>query len=132
MNTDKFEKEIEYLLRRLEYNIDYEKSLNTLFEYIPNVDIDRIYNIIFRGVVKKDVIANILAVELYNREKYIYSLNLLNFAYDFNNLNKDVLLNIPNVMDKIGIKDQSLLYLYKYLNAKYSNILFNLRKDEIN
>lgn len=126
-----FEKEIEYILRRIENNIDYDKNLNSIYEYIKDIDIETICKIIFRSIVKKDEISNLLSLEFYKRERYIETIKLLNFAYDYNKYNKEVVFNISVLMDKINERDTAIKYLNEYLDNIYDEDLFELREDII-
>lgn len=128
-NNERDEKEIEYLLRRIENDINYKESLNSAYEYMKNIEIEKIFKIILKSVLNKDEIANILAIKFYKENRYEETVELLNFAYDFNNFNKDVVFNIASLFDKFDNSDLAISYLNKYLSNRYDEDIFALRKD---
>ena len=117
------EKKIKFLLRRIEFDIDSEESINGILSFVVGKEIDE--NLIIRCVqmyiINKVKVLNYLAVKAFENQVYEIIVPLLNEAYKINCNDLDTNYNLAYVLAEFGEHKIALNYLEK-LSIKNKDI----------
>lgn len=107
------DRNLKFLLRRIENNIEYDESLSEILDniYKENFDYDSIAMSIDRHIIKKEMLLNTIALECYKEGMIDLSLKLLMKSYEINHEDKDTIYNIAYIADKIGEKELAISFI---------------------
>ncbi len=106
------EKEVEYILRRVENSIDTEESLKFLYNYLSSSEkYDELNQIILESIIKKEEVFNLIAAYMFNNKNYDGSLKILELAYKYNPNYRDTVYNISFAAYKLGDKQTAFSFL---------------------
>lgn len=124
-----YTKEIEYILRRIENSISVDDNLKLLINYLDKINYKTLNDIIMKKIIKKEMVFNAIAMNLFNNCKYADSLKILELAYKYNCNNKDTVYNISHIIYQLGDKETAISYLDLFLNRYYDTDIIKLKKE---
>lgn len=134
-NKKSFIREIKFLLRRIEFDIEIEETTNKIIDLIKGNKIQEnlIIDIVNRDIINKVYVLNYLVVQAIDNGIYDILIPLLNRAYDINPEELDTNYNLCYVLNAVGEKQMALDYLskLKYLNSELEDLKV-LIEDDIN
>ncbi|MFC0414206.1 glycosyltransferase [Cytobacillus solani] len=109
------QQELIMLLRRIEYEIDLEQSIQTLIKVLldPNITTNEIIMIIENNIIQKVKVLNIIGITCYEQGFYEDILVYLNKSYDIDKNNDQTLYNLGFFLHKLGENKSALNYLVK-------------------
>lgn len=109
------QQELIMLLRRIEYEIDLEQSIQTLIKVLldPNITTNEIVMIIENNIIQKVKVLNIIGITCYEQGFYEDILVYLNKSYDIDKNNDQTLYNLGFILHKLGENKSALNYLVK-------------------
>lgn len=115
INNEKFKRKITFLIRRLEFDVDVEESIEELIGYIKSNDINvnDIVNIVINDIVNKVYILNYIAIRCLENRSFDYVLPLLNSAYKLSPKDLETNCNIAYVLNMFNEKELAIEYLNK-------------------
>lgn len=106
------EKELKFILRRFENNVNMDESAQVLTDLVSNEQIssDEIIKIIEKDIIQKEKVLNITAIILFKNNFYDNVIPLFIKSYEINNKNPDMLYNLGYILFKFG--EYKLAYEY--------------------
>lgn len=112
---------IKFILRRIDFNILYDKY--ELLELINDIEdkIQYLKNIVFSEIINKEKVLNQIAILFFEECKYEFVLPFLEYAYEINKKNNDTLFNISYVLNFIGEKEIAMEYA-KQITIKNNDV----------
>lgn len=112
-NTKIDDRNLKFLLRRIENNIEYDESLSEVLDniYEDDFDYDSIVMSIDKHIIKKEMLLNAIALGCYKEGMVDFSLRLLMKSYEINLADKDTIYNIAYIAGKIGEKELAISFL---------------------
>lgn len=115
---------METLLINIEKKNDFENNIILLLNEIKrdNQTMQKIFNIVNFKIQDKVNTLNSIGVKCYENQMYEYVIPFLQKAYEYDNNNNDVLVNLGMVLFEIKEYDLSFFYLNK-INNKNEDIL---------
>lgn len=113
IKNEQIEKKCTFLIRRLEFDMDVEESINELIEYIKDnlINYNQIMNIVAKDVINKVYVLNFIAIKCFENELFDNVITLLNSAYDIAPKDLDTNYNLAYVLNMIGEKTLAIEYL---------------------
>ncbi|NLK24471.1 MAG: tetratricopeptide repeat protein [Clostridiales bacterium] len=114
---------IKKFLWRIEFDIDIDSSLASLFKLLDETDSyeQLLLDSIKKYSVDKIYVLNYIAIKLFEYGKYENVLPLLIYAHEIDNQDLDTVYNLAYILNQFGEKEVALSYLYK-LNNKNEDI----------
>lgn len=121
--------ELAYLLRRIENHISIEDNLKLLYEHLEKAGYDKLNEVVIKGVIKKEEVFNTVAIDLYNKQKYLDALKILEFSYKINPNHKDTVYNIAYIIYNLGDKETAMKYLDSFSSQNPDRDILRLKKE---
>ncbi|MBD7909851.1 MULTISPECIES: glycosyltransferase family 2 protein [Clostridium] len=117
-------KELSALLRRIDFKSDNELSNEKIVAIIDKAEISEkvVVNLIEDLVLNKNYVLNLVALNLFYKEKYDLVLPFLQKAYELNEEDEDTLYNLAYVLNLFGEKEIALTYALK-IRIKNDDVL---------
>lgn len=111
-DINEYHKKLKFLLRRVE-NFDDVDSLSILKGYLLAGKLDEvdIIYIVFREIIQKEYVVQVIATWLFEENIYDISIELFSFAYTLNKNNPNNLYNYIQVLNKTNRKKEALEFL---------------------
>lgn len=104
--------QVSRLLRRLEHELDLEKNLNVLNQFLDYETSDeQILRAIERSIVKKEEIYNLIAALLYQKGALMRGLTYLERAFLLNSQNKETVYNMALILMEMGEVQTALTFI---------------------
>ncbi|MEJ8552663.1 glycosyltransferase [Tepidibacter sp. Z1-5] len=112
------ERNLKFLLRRIENDIEVEESINKILNEVINKELDyeEIIESITTNIIEKEKLLNLLGIKCYENELYDCIIPFLEKAYEINSENIDTIYNLGCVLYNFGEKKVALEYLEKIEN----------------
>lgn len=110
---NEIEQRCTFLLRRIEFDIDIEESVNELVQYLREKRINEknIINVVERDIIKKVYTLNFIAIECIKNELLDIVIPLLKSAYEISPGDSDTNYNLAYVLNLIGENNLAIDYL---------------------
>lgn len=130
---EKIQRNLKFLLRRIENNIESEESREEVYNLISSDEItgEDILNVVEKDIIKKDEVLNSIAVKFYEKEFYEEIIPLFQKSYDYNPDNFDTIYNLGYFLYQLGEKEMALSYLEKIQgqNSETDSFIKELRGE---
>lgn len=121
--------ELAYILRRIENDISSEENLNLLYEYLEYIDFDTLNDVMMKSIIKKGELFNTIAIDLYNKQKYLDALKILELSYKYNPNHKDTIYNMSYIIYVLGDKETAISYINSFLSKYHDTDILRLKKE---
>lgn len=110
VNIKSDNRELIFLLRRIENNIEKERSINTLMDFLEAgvISTNDVVRVTDNDMIKKEELLQIVAVSCYERGLIDGALGLLEKAFHLNNQNTITVYNLAYIIYKAGEADVAL------------------------
>lgn len=133
INKRDFERNISFILRRIEFEIDADNSLKQIIDLINirKIDENLLIKCIDNAIVNKISLINYLSVNFFKNQVYDVIIPLLLSAYQYDSQDFDTNYNLGYILNAFGEQELALNYL-KRLKNKNDDImkLINIIKGE--
>lgn len=115
------ERNLKFLLRRIENDIEVEESINTILNKFTNKELDyeEIIENIMLNIIEKEKLLNLLGIKFYENNIYDCVIPFLQKAYKINSENIDIIYNLGCILYNFGEKKMALGYLEKIQNIDF-------------
>jgi hypothetical protein len=127
------ERETKFLLRRIENNIEFEESLNTILNLLTSNIITEtdIIASVSKDIIEKENVLNTIAVKCFEEALYEYVIPFLQKAYEINECNENTIFNLGFVLNSFGEKEMALEYLKKlqYINDETQELISSIEGE---
>lgn len=123
------EDELGYVLRRIENQISVEENLKLLYEYLEDIDYDKLNEVLIKSIIKKEEVFNTIAIDLYNKQKYVDALKILELSYKYNPNYKDTVYNMSYIIYTLGDKETAISYLDLFCSQYHDRDILRLKKE---
>ncbi len=121
--NEKNKRRCSLLIRRIEFEIDVEKSIEDIIQYLKSnlIDENIILDVIDKDIINKIDMLNLIAIKCFENELLDKVIPLLTKAYEISPQDLDTNYNIAYVLNIIGEKELAIEYLNK-LETTNNNI----------
>lgn len=134
-------KKLKFILRRLEFGIDKDRTINELTELIFDknlrLNVEQIIKVVYKSIVKKDQVLNDVAVILLEKGCIDDALRLFEESYRLNPQNRDTSYNLAYLLYQFGNLEQAYKVLSNLrekdgqINWLIQEIVSVIRRNEI-
>lgn len=128
-DKDARKKLLKFLILRIEYNIDYDLTIEKFVDLINDIELKEILYIIEHDIIEKEATLNRIALVLYNNNKNDWALSLLNKALKYNSRNDHTLINIGYILMNLK-KYKEALSFFKLVSKPDQRILYLIEQLE--
>ena len=111
----RYEEEIKFIIRRIEFGISKEDAVNKLKEKISNDSLSEelLIKVVNESIINKLYIYNLLGIICFEINKYEFVIPLLIEGYKIDNNDLDTNYNLAYILNTFGERELALDYLLK-------------------
>lgn len=112
---EKLKTKLEFIMIRLDFNVDAEESLKELLKYIQNnmCDEKEIIEIINKNTINKVEVLNLIATNCFENKIFEIVIPILNEAYKMESTDLQTNYNLAYILDAFGESETAMNYLNK-------------------
>ncbi|NSB12955.1 glycosyltransferase [Clostridium beijerinckii] len=129
ITLSKHSDELSYVLRRIENHISVEENLKLLYEYLEDIDYDKLNEVLMKSIIKKEEVFNTIAIDLYNKQRYFDASKILELSYKYNPNHKDTVYNMSYIMYTLGDRENAIKYLDSFSSQYQDRDILRLKKE---
>ncbi|MDW8799693.1 glycosyltransferase [Clostridium sp. A1-XYC3] len=122
-------KEIKLILRRIENSINIDENLKLLKNYLDKKNYEVINDIVMENIIKKEEVFNTIAIDMFNNQRQIDALKMLELSYKYNPNHKDTVYNISYIISQLGDKETAISYLDSFSNKYHDSDILKLKEE---
>lgn len=113
IKNEQIERKCIFLIRRLEFNIEVEESIDELMKYFKSnaINYRNVIDIVAKDIIHKVYALNFIAIKCFEYELFDNVIPLLNSAYELSPQDLDTNYNLAYVLNFIGESKMAIEYL---------------------